>query len=143
MTTPAGPGKFSQRTDKAVGNANAALPNAAYGENKDYQEAKSAAPMAQGGSQAAPMNLQQMFQGMGQGTVPLNAESTMPQTPVTDGAALGPGAGTEAIASGPPLASKDNLMAAMTGLEWMANRPNTNDAVRLMIMKAKAELGIG
>lgn len=141
MTTPSGPGQFSQRTDKAVGNANANLPNANYGENKDYQEMKSSAPMAQGGSEAAPqMNLQQMFAGMGQTAIPLSADSTMPEVPVTDGAAIGPGAGMEAIASGPPPASKDDLKASMVAIEWMSNRPNRSDAARIAIMKAKAEL---
>lgn len=145
MTTPSGPGQFSQRTDKAVGNANANLPNAQYGENKDYQDMKSAAPMAAGGGatpDASQMSMQQLFAGMGGGAVPLSADSTMPNTPVTDGAALGPGAGTEAIASPPPV-SQDDLKASLVALNWMANRPDRSDAVRNALMKANAELGLG
>lgn len=142
MTTPSGPGAFSQRTDKAVSNANSVLPNANYGENKDYQEMKSGAPMAQGGSQAAPMNLQDMFGGMGQETIPLNAESAMPGVPVTDGAASGAGAGTEAIGGTEWTANVDELKAAMFAMEWMANRPNSSDSARNLVRVTKAKLGM-
>lgn len=127
MTTPSGPGQFSQRTDKAIYAANQSLPNAEYGENRDYQEQKSAAPM--GGQEAAPMSLQQMFQGLGQEVIPLDAESQWPDIPVTDGAASGAGRGTEALGqnetSGPGQSE-----AWLPALLHIADLPYTSDAAR-------------
>lgn len=128
MTTPSGPGQFSQRTDKAVYAANQSLPNAEYGENRDYQEQKSAAPM---GAQPQ-MNIQQMFKGMGQEVIPLDAESQWPDIPVTDGAASGPGRGSEALGqnenSGPGQSE-----AWLPALLHIADLPYTSDAARNLI----------
>jgi hypothetical protein len=141
MTTPSGPGAFSQRTDKAVGNANASLPNAQYGENRDYQDIKAGAPMATGDMQATPINLQQLFAGMGQSTIPMNAESQLPNVPVTDGAAAGAGAGPEALGLSSPPPNQDAIKAALFAAEWMANRPGSSDSARNLIRKLKAQLG--
>lgn len=137
MTTPSGPGQFSQRTDRAVYNANQSLPNAEYGENRDYQEQKSAAPMA-GAQQTPPMNLQQMFQGLGQEVVPLDAESQWPDVPVTDGAASGEGRGPEAL--GQPENSGPGQMEAWTpALRWMADRPYSSDSARMLVRQLISE----
>lgn len=140
MTTPSGPGQFSERTDKAVYNANQTLPDAQYGENRDYQEMKSASPMANS-PEPGGMNLAQLLQGMSPDVVPMGAETAMPDVPVTDGAALGPGAGPEAIASSAPPENVDAIKAAMVGVEWMANRPNTSDSARNLIRKFRAQIG--
>lgn len=139
MTTPSGPGVFSKRTDTAVSNANNALPNAQYGENRDYQEAKSSAPMADG--QSAPQfDLSQLFGGAKRNVVPMGAPSAEPNTPVTDGAASGLGAGPEALRSAPP-ANTDALKASLVALEWMANRPDSSDSARELVRKLKAQIG--
>lgn len=136
MSTPSGPGQFSQRTDKAVYAANQSLPNAEYGENRDYQEQKAGAPM---GGQAPEMNLQQMFQGMGQDVVPMDAESQWPDVPVTDGAASGPGRGEEALGleqnTGP-----GQMEAWMPALLWMADRPYSSDSARSLVRQLKSQM---
>ncbi len=135
MTTPvSGPGQFSKRTDRAVSAASESLPNAQYGENRDYQDIKSAAPMA-GGAEAPPMNLQQLFSGMGQDVVPLDAESAMPDVPVTDGAALGPGAGTEVLGQ-EPSGESEEMLAYLPVLEYMANT-GRSDAARNLVRQIK------
>lgn len=136
MTTPSGPGQFSQRTDKAVYNANQSLPNAGYGENKDYQEQKSGAPL--GGAQPAEMNIQQMFQGLGQDVIPLDSESQWPDVPVTDGAASGLGRGSEAIDE--PQTGPGQMEAWAPALIWMADRPYSSDSARNAIRKLKSEM---
>lgn len=139
MTTPSGPGQFSQRTDKAVGNANAALPNAQYGENKDYQEAKSAAPMAQGQQQGqAPLDFAALFGNPADRVVPLSEPSQMPGTPVTDGAAAGAGAGMEAL--GLADQGKEDLQSLVPYLpvmEFMANQPGASWAMRNKVRQIK------
>jgi len=140
VTTPSGPGQFSKRTDRAVSAASESLPNAQYGENRDYQEMKSGAPMAT--EQAPNFNLQQFLGGAGQNVIPMNAPSGMPDVPVTDGAAQGAGQGTEALGIPAPPENQDALKAAMVGLEWMANRPGSSDGARNMVRKFKAQLGM-
>lgn len=123
MGTPvAGPGRFSQRTDKAVSEANRSLPNADYGEQAQYQEQLQAAPMAQ-----AP-NFSSMFGNPASRVIGFDEGTQMPDTPVTDGAALGPGAGMEGIA---PVPENDGVDASYVRfLEYVANRPGSSDAAR-------------
>lgn len=141
MTTPSGPGQFSKRTDRAVSAASESLPNAGYGENRDYQEQKAGAPMA--GSEAPAMNLDQMLAGMRPETIPMDSESQQPDVPVTDGAASGPGAGTEVLASDPSTdAGRAKMLASLTALEYAANRPGSSDSARNLIRQIKANLGV-
>src|SRR6266849_2517382 len=101
MGTPTpGPGKFSQRTDKAVSEANRSLPNAGYGEQAQYQQQLQGAAIPQGAS------FSDIFGNPAAGVTPLGAESNQPDVPVTDGAALGPGAGPEALSSSAPSADQ-------------------------------------
>lgn len=139
MGTPvSGPGPYSKRTDTAVSNANTTLPNAKYGEAKAYEEQRTGAPMAEAPKGAPPMNLQQMFAGMGQDVVPLNAPSTQPDVPVTDGAAMGPGAGLEALGAPPPDPADERTKMYMPVFEWLANREGSSDAARNLIRQLKA-----
>lgn len=92
-TNPApvsGPGAHSQRTDGKQPAMD--LPNAQYGENASFQQIQGGAPMAQTTGMTAPSGGQSM-----PSFTPLSAGSTMPDTPVTDGAEYGAGAGPEAL----------------------------------------------
>jgi hypothetical protein len=139
-TPVSGPGQFSQRTDKAVSGANAALPNAQYGENKDYQEQKAAAPLAS--DSGTPIDVGALLGSMRPEAIGLDAESQQPDVPVTDGAALGPGAGPEVL--GPqaedPSASKN--ASWMYALMYMADQPNSSDSARNLIRQMKANGGM-
>jgi hypothetical protein len=85
-----GPGQLSQRTDRPQPMQN--LSNPKYGEQKDFHEIQSGAPMSAPPSPAT---------GAGAASVaaptPLSQPSGRPGEPVTSGAALGAGAGTEAL----------------------------------------------
>lgn len=134
MGTPvSGPGQFSQRTDKAVSNANSALPNAQYGENADYQEQKAGAPMASGG-----MDIGALMGSMAPEAIGLGEPSTMDGVPVTDGAALGPGAGPEVLGAPDGSAASDQMASWVVAMEWLANQPGTSDANRNMIRNMKS-----
>lgn len=138
MGTPvSGPGQFSQRTDKAVGNANSALPNAQYGENKDYQEQKSGADMAQS---PGGMDIGSLMGAMAPSAVGFGEPSAQPDVPVTDGAAMGAGAGMEAIATPDSSASGAQMKSWIVAMEWLANQPGTSDANRNMIRNLKTML---
>ncbi len=139
MTTPvSGPGQFSQRTDKAVSNANNTLPNAQYGENADYQDLKSAAPMATSGQIAS--NFNSLFGNPSANVVGLNADSNMPNVPVTDGAALGAGQGTSALSSTQASQSNMVLQSYLPALEFIANQPGSSDAARNLVRQLKSQL---
>lgn len=87
-----GPGKYARRTD---GQPNVDLPNAGYGEQAAYQEAQAGAPLGAAQSLPSPSG-----SGGGNplaGLVGMGAPSTQPGTPVTAGAGLGAGPGTEAL----------------------------------------------
>lgn len=138
MGTPvSGPGQFSQRTDKAVSNANSTLPDAAYGENKDYQEQKSGANMAQ--SPGGNADFASMFGNPAGSVVGLDQPSQEPNTPVTSGAAMGAGSGVEALGL-PDQRSEDlqKLVPYLPVLEFMANQPGASWAMRNQVRKAKA-----
>lgn len=130
MGTPtSGPGQFSKRTDKAVGEANRSLPNADYGEQAQYQEQLQGAPMGGGPDFSA------MFGAPAGNVIGLGEPTTMPDIPVTDGAALGPGAGPEALGPSP---QEGSLQPYMMALEFMANQPNSSTAARNLVRQVRA-----
>lgn len=81
-----GPGSMSRRTDG--GQPRMGLPNAAYGEQQDFQQIQAGAEMAQAQQREMPR------------ITPLNAPTERPDEPVTAGAPSGPGVGPEAIGLG-------------------------------------------
>lgn len=99
-----GPGAHSQRTDGGPAQVISAAPDQAYGDMKAQQDAQRVAPMAgatpmppaapTGAPQGAPADGAQMPQYTGG---PFTGPSTRPGEPVTHGAPIGPGAGTEAL----------------------------------------------
>lgn len=137
-TNPApvsGPGAHSQRTDGKQ--PQMALPDAQYGEGAAFQEIQGGASMAQtmsapsAGAGGAPMT----FTGMG-------APSEQPDTPVTDGAAMGAGGGMEAL--GLP-ASADQMDASdlkkyLPTLIAIAERDDTTRGTKMWVRSIIANL---
>ena len=89
MMQPSGPGPFSKRTDRQGVKR---LPNAAYGEQKDFAEQQQGAPMNRS-NQANPMG----------SVIPLNAPTQRPAEPVTAGVDAGPGGGREMLGMKSPV----------------------------------------
>lgn len=140
MGTPvSGPGPYSKRTDTAVSNANNSLPNAGYGEAKAYEEQRTGAAVAKDPGAPAGMNLADMFAGMGKDVTPLSAESARPDVPVTDGAALGPGQGPEALGATPPDPAVQRQKMYLPYFEWAANQEGSGDSARNLIRQIKAQ----
>lgn len=124
-----GPGALSQRTDGGPGAKAAAvkLPDAGYGEQKNFQEIQSGAPIAKGGVNAsapAPVPTQP--------PPPLDAPSGRPGEPVTNGAASGAGLGQESLGLFDPnnMAANDvqYMMRYLPQLQYMVDM--TPDAPR-------------
>ena len=142
MSTPgmpvSGPGKFSQRTDKQP---LAQLSNADYGEQKAYKQLQQDAPMAKSPdlpSGGGP-DMQQLAAQAAAQVIPLDAPSSQPGVPVTDGAAAGPGAGVNALGMSQDLKQEDlaRLKGYMPVLEFMANQTGASWAMRNMVRKVK------
>ena len=137
MAEVAGPGQFSRRTDKAVGQANRNLPDAGYGEQAAYQEAQ------QGMQPGQPQGVDfaAMFGNPAERVVPFDADTTMPDVPVTDGADAGAGRGSEILpGSANQEQSNTTLKAYLPALEFMANQPASSDAARNLVRMLKAQL---
>lgn len=143
MADVAGPGQFSKRTDKAVGEANRNLPNAAYGEQAAYKEAQQG---MEGGAQPAQqvdvsgMNFGDLFGDAASRVTPLSADTNQPDVPVTSGAATGAGPGTEALNLADQKSEDlQRLNEWMPFMEFMANQPGASWAMRNLLRQAKGQ----
>lgn len=137
MAEVSGPGQFSKRTDKAVGEANRSLPNADYGEQATYQDQRQGAQVAQ--SPGGNVDFASLFGDPASRVVGLNAPSAQPDVPITDGAAMGAGRGEEALGLVDQREEDlQSLAAYLPVLEFMANQPGASWAMRNTVRKVKA-----
>jgi hypothetical protein len=91
LAGPAGPGKFSTRTDKLE------MGSKAYGEGVETQAIKSGAPLAKTGD-VRPTRAGDVREAAGQGPVTeLFAPSQRPDEPITAGIDMGEGPGANAL----------------------------------------------
>lgn len=137
MAEVSGPGQFSKRTDKAVGEANRSLANADYGEQAAYKEQQQGAAMAS--APGGNVDFASMFGNPAERVVGFDQPSQHTDTPVTDGASLGLGAGTEALNLADEKSEDlQQLIPYLPVLEFMANQPGASWAMRNVVRKAKA-----
>jgi hypothetical protein len=119
-----GPGALSQRTDGGPGAKAAAvkLPNAGYGEQKDFQAIQSGAPIQKGG---VPVPKGTVGEASAPLPPPLDAPTARPGEPVTSGASAGAGVGTDALGLFDPtqLAAADlqYVMRYLPELQYMVD----------------------
>jgi hypothetical protein len=91
LAGPAGPGKFSTRTDKLQ------MGSTAYGEGVETQAIQSGAPLAKTGN-VRPARAGDVREAATQGPVTeLFAETTRPGEPITTGIDIGAGAPSQAL----------------------------------------------
>lgn len=135
-----GPGQLSRRTDGGPGGKQPIqVPTGgSYGDATQMMKLQQAAPLAAspGGDVPPSAGLPSVPPGPAFG-----AASQQPDTPVTDGAALGPGAGPEALGLTPQ--SDDDmqrLIQYLPVLEHMANQPLTSKASRNLVRELKGRL---
>jgi hypothetical protein len=127
LAGPAGPGKFSTRTDKLE------LGSTAYGEGKETQAIKSGAALASTpdvkGTPASAVRQADI--------TPLYAPTQRPETPITEGIDMGPGAGSEALM----MRQEDDtnfrtaISEYMPVLNFISDQPNTSPETRAAIKK--------
>ena len=106
-----GPGKLSRRTDGGPAQVNAQMTGMGYGENKDFMDIQSSAPMAAAGKprSAAKAPKGGMMGAMGGGN-PLFSETQRPNEPVTAGSNVGPGVGSTPPPNNSEIVSRDKEM---------------------------------
>ena len=90
MMQPSGPGPFAKRTDRQ---GIKRLPNAAYGEQKEFAEQQRGAPMARSNRAPSGGGMSNLMSSV----IPLSAPTQRPGEPVTAGVDAGPGPGREIL----------------------------------------------
>lgn len=135
-----GPGALSKRTDGGPGKQPIRTPTGGgYGEGQALTDLQRAEPLAATpGGGATPRA--QLLAGLGAGgnVIGLDQPTQEPDTPVTAGAALGPGPGPEAL--GLPNQPDEDMQALLQYLpvfEMMANIPGSSRAARNLVRRLK------
>lgn len=130
-----GPGALSKRTDGGPGQPVRAPSGGPYGQRQELEQYQQAAPLAAspGGDVGAPQPADLTSDLVG-----FDAPSQMPDTPVTDGAELGDGAGLEALdLPNEPDDDMRRLIAYLPVFEHMADQPGSSKAARNLVRQLK------
>ena len=131
MMEPSGPGPYAKRTDRQ---GIKKLPNAAYGEQKEFQAQQEAAPMAKASSTAN--NLMANI-------VPLTAPTRRPAEPVTAGVDAGPGPGSEVLGMKSPIDTQledlSKLTKYMPLMMQFADSPQSSGTMKAFVKYLRSQ----
>ncbi len=136
MMQPSGPGPFAKRTDRQGAKQ---LPNAAYGEQKEFQDMQAGATMAKTPTPQMP-GLNPMA-----GVVPLSAPTQRPDEPVTAGVDVGPGPGREVLGLKGPIDNQlkdlSKLAKYMPLMAQFADSPESTGTMKAFVkyLRSQAE----
>ena len=126
---PSGPGKFAKRTDRQGAKQ---LPNAAYGEQKQFQQVQAGAPMAKTANPMADV-------------VPLTAPPRRPDEPVTAGVDAGPGPGSEILGLKTPtdvtLEDLTKISQYMPLMMQYADSPQSSGTMKAFVKYLRSQTG--
>ena len=115
-----GPGALSKRTDLPPSQGAKRLPDAAYGEQQQFQAEQAGAPLAKAENPLANV-------------VPLNAPTQRPSEPVTAGVDAGPGPGREILGIKSPVdAQVEDLTMLSKYMPLMAQFADSPDSTGTM-----------
>lgn len=137
-----GPGALSRRTDGGPGDQKQPIrvpTGGNYGDATQMLKLQQAAPLAAspGGDTAAPAGAGLPLPEI----TPLNAPTEQPDVPVTDGAALGAGAGTAALGLTPQRDDDmQRLLQYLPIFEHMAEQPRSSKSARNLVRELKGML---
>lgn len=132
------PGALSRRTDGGPAQTTVPMTGMGYGENADYNDIQSSAPLAAAPSVSNTRARKSSPTGSGVAAVPLFAPTAFPDEPVTAGAPFGPGAGPA-----PQPTQRDNsemeiIRQYLPDLEVAATFKNTPDSFKRLVAYLKA-----
>lgn len=115
-----GPGALSKRTDLPPSQGAKRLPDAAYGEQQQFQAEQAGAPLAKAENPLANV-------------VPLNAPTQRPSEPVTAGVDAGPGPGREVLGIKSPVDTQvEDLTMLSKYMPLMAQFADSPDSTGTM-----------
>lgn len=125
-----GPASYSERTDLPPSQGAKRLPDAAYGEQKQFQQDQAGAPMAKA-------------RDISEGLIPLGAETRRPDEFVTAGVNAGPGPGREILGLKNPVDAQieDLTMLAkyMPLMSTFADSPNSTGTMKAFVKYLKSQ----
>ena len=113
------PGALSRRTDGGPSQTTVPMTGMGYGENADYNDIQSSAPLAAAPSVSNTRARKSSPTGQGAAATPLFAPSGFPEEPVTAGAPFGPGPGPTPA----PVPSGTTLTATLQKLALSTSDP--------------------
>jgi len=137
LAGPAGPGKFSTRTDGLE------FQSDSYGAGVEMAATKAGAPLAKTpdvrGARASDVRA-----AAGQPVTPLYAPTQRPEEPITTGIPMGAGAGPEVLGMNQPSADTDadkqRLLSYLPALEAVAQSPSSSQSFRNYVRLLRANL---
>lgn len=128
-TQVAGPGKLTKRTDLPQKQGMKNIPDAAYGEQKDFMDIQGGAPMAKTQNQPS--------------VVPLFAETMRPNEPITAGVNIGPGPGREILNLPSPTSSQLEDLTKMSKylplLSLYADSPDSTGTMKAFVKYLRSQ----
>jgi hypothetical protein len=118
------PGALSRRTDGGPSQSTVPMTGMGYGENADYNDIQSSAPMAAAPTVSNARVRKSSPTGQGAAATPLFAPTGFPEEPVTAGAPFGPGPG--------PMPTAPQRSSLQDTLRRMAAADQSPDVVRML-----------
>lgn len=115
-----GPGRMSRRTDGGPQQTTVPMTGMGYGENADFNEMQSAAPLAAAPSVSNTRTRNTSPTGQRAAATPLFAPTQRPEEPVTAGAPFGPGPGPQ------PMPQQQQSLAGL--LRRVSEQDSSGDA---------------
>lgn len=119
-----GPGRMSRRTDGGPQQTTVPMTGMGYGENADFNDIQSAAPLAAAPTATNPRRSRTPAGQTSAAASPLFAPTARPDEPVTAGAPFGPGAG--------PSPSPVQQSSLQSAVRKMVANDDSGDAMRLL-----------
>ena len=139
LAGPAGPGKFSTRTDGL------SFQSPEYGAGVEQAAIKAGAPLAKTadvrGARAGDVRA---AASQGAPVTPLYAPTQRPEEPITTGIPMGPGAGPETLGINAPSvdtdADRQRMLSYLPALEAVAQSPASSQSFRNYVRLLRANL---
>ena len=129
-----GPGQLARRTDGGPAQTTTPMTGMAYGENADYNDIQSSAPLAATPSVSNMRARNQRPTGPSVAATPLFSPTQRPDEPVTAGAPFGPGDGPMASENPAQMDSDmQTLKAYLPDLEIAARFANAPESFKTLV----------
>lgn len=126
-----GPGRMSRRTDGGPQQTKAEMTGMGYGENADFQEIQSGAPMAAAPT-APSARSRKGASGSPVSATPLFSPTQRPDEPITAGAPFGPGPGPAAPAPTVNARTIRSMADTLAQVQRFTNDPTLARVVELL-----------